>query len=131
MATKGSKINFISRKSKNSKRSTRKIVVIESEESDSSDSILSDDDDSRWNDSKRTTGDLTPDYHNIQKLVKYVKAGNTTATMISLCCLKDYDLTLPINRMVSSLAQKSKENFFLSSFLLFGSFFPLFYCLTI
>lgn len=77
----------------------RKAIQIESEEYESSDSILSDDE-NHWNDKKLAAGDLTPDYQNIQKLVKYVKAGNATATMISLCCLKDYDLTLPINRMV-------------------------------
>lgn len=89
-------------KLKNSKKKPiRKAIQADSEESDTSDSDILSDDDNRWNDTKRAAGDLTPDYHNIQKLVKYVKAGNTTATMISLCCLKDYDLTVPINRMVS------------------------------
>jgi len=31
-------------------------------------------------------------FWHIQKLIKYMKAGNQTATMISLCLLKDYDL---------------------------------------
>jgi beta-phosphoglucomutase-like phosphatase (HAD superfamily) len=31
-------------------------------------------------------------FWHIQKLIKYLKAGNQTATMISLCLLKDYDL---------------------------------------
>lgn len=72
----------------------------ESDESDSSDENHSDDDEDRWNDTRRAAGDLTPDYHSIQKLVKYVKSGNATATMVSLCCLKDYDLTIPINQLV-------------------------------
>lgn len=71
----------------------------DSEDSDSSENILSDDD-SQWKDRKRTVTDPTPDYHNIQKLVKYVKAGNTTATIVSLCCLKDYDLSITINQLV-------------------------------
>lgn len=70
----------------------------DSEESDSSENILSDDE-NQWKDTKRIT-DPTPDYHNIQKLVKYVKAGNTTATIVSLCCLKDYDLSISTNQLV-------------------------------
>lgn len=91
-------------KFRHTKKSNPKNAVatrkVESDESDSSDAILSDDGD-RWKDAKcRQPSDLTPDYHSIQKLVKYVKAGNTTATMVSLCCLKDYDLTIPINQLV-------------------------------
>lgn len=71
----------------------------DTDDSDSSENILSDDD-SQWKDRKRTVTDPTPDYHNIQKLVKYVKAGNTTATIVSLCCLKDYDLSITINQLV-------------------------------
>lgn len=99
------KSNFNSSRSKNSKKSSQntsavtKKALIDSDESDSSDdSILSDDVD-RWKESK--PADLSADYHSIQKLVKYIKAGNTTATMISLCCLKDFDLSIFINQMVS------------------------------
>lgn len=101
MATKVSKTKSSTRfcAPKKSTTPARKTVQIESEESESSDSTLSDDE-NHWNDTKPAASDLTPDYQNIQKLVKYVKAGNTTATMISLCCLKDYDLTLPMNRRV-------------------------------
>lgn len=75
----------------------------ESDDSDSSENIFSDDE-NQWNDTKRATvTDPTLDYFNIQKLVKYVKAGNTTATIVSLCCLKDYDLSISINRMVKDL----------------------------
>ena len=75
----------------------------DSDESDSSD-ILSDDE-KQWKESKRIVGDPTPEYQNIQKLIRYVKAGNTTATIVSLCCLKDYDLSIPMNQMVSSQFQ--------------------------
>ncbi|XP_065155618.1 armadillo repeat-containing protein gudu [Atheta coriaria] len=42
--------------------------------------------------------DLPPEYWHIQKLVKYMKAGNQTATVISLCCLKDHNLCDLINQ---------------------------------
>lgn len=74
---------------------------IESDESDSSD-ILSDDENKKWKETKRAVSDPTPEYQNIQKLIRYVKAGNTTATIVSLCCLKDYDLSVPMNQNVSS-----------------------------
>lgn len=78
--------------------------LVESDESDSTDVITSSDEEDRWKDKKRVADDLPPDYWNIQKLIKYVKAGNTTATMVSLCCLKDYDLTTQLNQLVSSLS---------------------------
>lgn len=71
---------------------------VESEESDSTDIISSSDEEERWKEVRRATDDLPPDYWSIQKLVKYIKAGNPTATMIALCCLKDYDLTTHINQ---------------------------------
>ncbi|KAL6425535.1 hypothetical protein ACFW04_009589 [Cataglyphis niger] len=37
--------------------------------------------------------DQPSEFWHIQKLIKYMKAGNQTATMVSLCLLKDYDLT--------------------------------------
>lgn len=90
---------------------------IESDESDLSD-ILSDDE-NQWKETKRIVSDPTPEYQNIQKLVRYVKAGNTTATVVSLCCLKDFDLSVPMNQMVSLRLQynfhqlsRGKTNFF-------------------
>lgn len=74
--------------------------IVESEESDSTDVATSSDEEDRWKESKRSTDDMPPEYWNIQKLVKYIKAGNPTATMVALCCLKDYDLTTPINQAV-------------------------------
>lgn len=72
---------------------------VESDDSDSSEDILSEDE-NQWKDTNRTVSDPTPEYHNIQKLVRYVKAGNTTATIVSLCCLKDHDLSIAMNQMV-------------------------------
>ncbi|KFU96666.1 Armadillo repeat-containing protein 4 [Chaetura pelagica] len=38
------------------------------------------------------SSDLPPEYWGIQKLAKYLKGGNPTATVISLCCLRDFNL---------------------------------------
>lgn len=48
----------------------------DSDESDSSD-ILSDDE-NQWKETKRIVSDPTPEFQNIQKLIRYAKAGNTT-----------------------------------------------------
>ncbi|XP_020288030.1 armadillo repeat-containing protein 4 [Pseudomyrmex gracilis] len=37
--------------------------------------------------------ELPSEFWHIQKLIKYMKGGNQTATMVSLCLLKDYELT--------------------------------------
>lgn len=84
---------------KPSRNASARKPVPEPEKSDSSDSFASDDEDDRWKDTKPAF-ESTADYHSIQKLIKYVKAGNTTATMVSLCCLKDFDLTIFNNQLV-------------------------------
>ncbi|XP_021933293.1 armadillo repeat-containing protein gudu isoform X2 [Zootermopsis nevadensis] len=64
-----------------------------STQSDSSE----EDDELRWH--KMAKGsDVPSEYWHIQKLIKYMKAGNQTATIVSLCCLKDHDLTTEINQ---------------------------------
>ncbi|XP_018321192.1 armadillo repeat-containing protein gudu [Agrilus planipennis] len=47
---------------------------------------------------ERAKEDIPPEYWHIQKLVKYLKTGNQTATVVSLCCMKDHDLTTEINQ---------------------------------
>ncbi|KAJ9600824.1 hypothetical protein L9F63_001036 [Diploptera punctata] len=42
---------------------------------------------------------MPAEYWHIQKLIKYIKAGNQTATIVSLCCLKDHNLTTEINQI--------------------------------
>lgn len=42
---------------------------------------------------KSDAPDISSEFWIMQKLIKYMKAGNQTATTISLCLLKDYDLT--------------------------------------
>uniref|UniRef100_A0A8D8B3Q8 Armadillo repeat-containing protein 4 n=2 Tax=Culex pipiens TaxID=7175 RepID=A0A8D8B3Q8_CULPI len=68
-----------------------------SEESDSTDAVSSSDEEERWKESKHTN-DVPSEYWHIQKLVKYMKAGNQTATIVALCCLKDHDLTTQMNQ---------------------------------
>lgn len=48
---------------------------------------------------ERPRTDIPPEYWHIQKLVKYLKTGNQTATVVALCCLKDHDLTTEINQL--------------------------------
>lgn len=71
--------------------------------SDSSESTevqeSSSDDEERWKERSIKQSDLPSEYWHIQKLVKYMKAGNQTATVVSLCCLKDHDLTTQINQL--------------------------------
>ena len=38
-------------------------------------------------------GDLPQEFWQVQKLVRYLKVGNRTATIIALCNLADFDLT--------------------------------------
>lgn len=100
--------------SKSSLRSTRTIRTIASvgscpekkfvvkktvtDDSDSTEVLSSTDEEERWKESAKT-GDIPADYWNIQKLVKFIKAGNQTATIVALCCLQDYDLTTQINQL--------------------------------
>ncbi|KAJ1507369.1 Armadillo repeat-containing protein 4 [Coelomomyces lativittatus] len=43
--------------------------------------------------------DVPPEQWQIQKLVKYLKAGNQTATIIAICSLRDYDLLNENNQL--------------------------------
>lgn len=36
--------------------------------------------------------EVPTEFWHIQKLIRYMKAGNQTATMVAVCLLKDYDL---------------------------------------
>lgn len=67
-------------------------------DSDSTEVISSTDEEDRWKDAARTA-EIPPNYYHIQKLVRYVKSGNQTATIVSLCCLLDYDLTIQIYQL--------------------------------
>lgn len=44
-------------------------------------------------------GDLPAEYWQIQKLVKYLRVGNQTATIIAICVLRDFDLHAEANQL--------------------------------
>ena len=71
--------------------------IEQDEDSDSTDVMSSTDEEDRWKAVARSA-EIPPDYYNIQKLVRYIKSGNQTATIVALCCLLDYNLTIPINQ---------------------------------
>lgn len=121
MSLKKAKSNTNSKKLKIAKKSpsttakAKTPIVARKADSDDSDSsdILSDDE-NQWKETKRIVSDPTPEYQNIQKLVRYAKAGDTTATIVSLCCLKDYDLSVPMNQMVS------RRIYYISNYIYYG-----------
>lgn len=47
---------------------------------------------------QRPNFECPPEYWHIQKLMKYLKTGNQTATVVALCCLKDHDLSEEVNQ---------------------------------
>ncbi|KAF6216722.1 hypothetical protein GE061_001069 [Apolygus lucorum] len=62
--------------------------------SDESDSL----DQEKWHEeSNPNKSDLPSEYWHLQKLLKYIKVGNQTATIIALACMKDLDLTSDIS----------------------------------
>ncbi|KAH8411892.1 hypothetical protein KR222_001286 [Zaprionus bogoriensis] len=75
-------------------RDKRQVVIDDSETTEEESST---DEEERWKDVARAA-EIPAEYYNIQKLVKYIKAGNQTATIVSLCCLQDYDLRTQINQ---------------------------------
>jgi hypothetical protein len=48
---------------------------------------------------RQETSELPNEYYQIQKLVKYLRTGNQTATIIALCSLRDFDLTNEFNQL--------------------------------
>ncbi|KAL7750771.1 hypothetical protein RI367_003728 [Sorochytrium milnesiophthora] len=48
---------------------------------------------------KRQEAEAPPEQWQIQKLVKYLRAGNQTATIIAICSLRDYDLLVETNQL--------------------------------
>lgn len=73
----------------------REVIVEEhSDSEDSSPASTSSEEEPR----ERPKTDIPPEYWHIQKLVKYMKTGNQTATVTALCCLRDHDLTNHLNQ---------------------------------
>ncbi|XP_050304367.1 armadillo repeat-containing protein gudu [Anthonomus grandis grandis] len=75
----------------------REVVIEELPDSEESEGEGSSSDEEGRTERPKT--DIPPEYWHIQKLVKYLKTGNQTATVVALCCLKDHDLTTEINQL--------------------------------
>lgn len=75
-------------------RSISKKHKVEDSYSETSNDEMDDDDDTR--DRRKINADLPSEYWQIQKLIKYLKGGNPTATLIALCSLRDFDLSQDI-----------------------------------
>lgn len=79
----------IRRKSVAGSATTRSMKGYASDSSESTEvQESSSDDEERWKERSIKQSDLPSEYWHIQKLVKYMKAGNQTATVVALCCLK-------------------------------------------
>ncbi|KAI8840615.1 armadillo-type protein [Chytriomyces cf. hyalinus JEL632] len=48
---------------------------------------------------RQDNSELPAEYYQIQKLVKYLRCGNQTATIIAICSLRDFDLTNEFNQL--------------------------------
>jgi len=57
-----------------------------------SDSSSSEEEEEETLEIKQSNADLPSEYWQIQKLVKYLKGGNQTATVIALCSMRDFNL---------------------------------------
>ncbi|XP_026289106.2 armadillo repeat-containing protein gudu [Frankliniella occidentalis] len=71
---------------------------LEANQDSSLDDESEEDEDDRWRELARGQ-DVPSDYWHIQKLIKYMKVGNQTATTVALACLKDQDLSSDTNQM--------------------------------
>ncbi|KAJ8918644.1 hypothetical protein NQ315_013150 [Exocentrus adspersus] len=73
--------------------------VIVEEQSDSEDSTQPGSSSDEERKVERPKIDVPPEFWHIQKLIKYLKTGNQTATIVALCCLKDHNLTTEHNQL--------------------------------
>jgi armadillo repeat-containing protein 4 len=85
--------------SSTAKSASERMKGFNSDSSDSTEVASSSDEEDRWKEKSYKQSELPSEYWHIQKLVKYMKAGNQTATVVALCCLKDHDLTTQINQI--------------------------------
>ncbi|XP_059095176.1 outer dynein arm-docking complex subunit 2-like isoform X1 [Tigriopus californicus] len=79
-------------------RTSNKIKILRAGSPNSEDDASTGDstsDDENYSDMKTLTaqGEIPQDFWQIQKLIRYLKIGNQTATVIALCVLNDFDLT--------------------------------------
>jgi armadillo repeat-containing protein 4 len=103
MSSKGRKTKGSDKKnrSESSKDQKRKIVrnrSFDEENVDTSDSEEYSGEEIQ-SEKRQETNELPNEYYQIQKLVKYLRTGNQTATIIALCSLRDFDLTNEFNQL--------------------------------
>ncbi|KAJ3230152.1 Armadillo repeat-containing protein 4 [Chytriomyces hyalinus] len=81
-----------------SKRGAQRVRSAAADEEDSgSDSDGSSDEEVQ--EKRQDNNELPAEYYQIQKLVKYLRCGNQTATIIAICSLRDFDLTNEFNQL--------------------------------
>ncbi|KAK0080204.1 hypothetical protein PV325_000302 [Microctonus aethiopoides] len=78
--------------SNNANLGPRHCFVNEAAEEDSSDDEPESESDEETRFVKEETPELASEFWQLQKLIKYTKAGNQTATTVALCLLKNYQL---------------------------------------
>lgn len=79
--------------SNNANLGPRHCFVNEAAEEDSSDDEPESESDEETRFVKEETPELASEFWQLQKLIKYTKAGNQTATTVALCLLKNYQLS--------------------------------------
>ena len=68
---------------------------VDDDEDESEASSEESDEEEEGQDRRQDAGsDLPSEYWQIQKLVKYLKGGNQTATIIALCSMRDFNLEM-------------------------------------
>jgi len=91
------KKKITSASSKSLKELQRKTSSNLSEWTSDSESELSSEEENKEN--RQEPYELPPEYWQIQKLVKYLRCGNPTATVIAICSLRDFDLLNETNQL--------------------------------
>ncbi|XP_031549990.1 armadillo repeat-containing protein 4-like [Actinia tenebrosa] len=79
--------------------SERKSVIGRADTENSESSTESQEEDDRVLDGKINAADLPSEFWQIQRMVKFLKIGNPTATVLCLCALKDFNLSLEMSQM--------------------------------
>ncbi|KAJ3333078.1 Armadillo repeat-containing protein 4 [Blyttiomyces sp. JEL0837] len=80
-----------------SKRAGGRMQSAEEQEFTESDSETSSEEEVQ--EKRQENNELPAEYYQIQKLVKYLRAGNQTATIIAICSLRDFDLSNEFNQL--------------------------------
>ncbi|KZC04660.1 Armadillo repeat-containing protein 4 [Dufourea novaeangliae] len=77
--------------------------IIEKKEDESSDDEPESESDEELKRLREDVSEVPSEFWHIQKLIRYMKAGNQTATLVALCLLKDYDLS---SRIIQKAVQE-------------------------